>query len=320
MTEKQPSLTVIGDIGVDLVMGPLDDWPSIGTETIMPQSELRAGGSGGNCALATRHLGRPCRLVALTGSDTLGRWLADQFDSITTAISTDAGATSLSVGMIHACGERTFFTTEGHLHRFTLDHVEQALPARAVPGSIALLTGVFLTPSLRTRYPQLISMLKARGFAVAIDTGWPSEGWTAALRAEVMTWLQAADHILLNETEIVHLSGTDDLESALTRLSAAAGAASTLVAKTGSKGAVAIQQGELVSADAPQVRVFDTIGAGDSFNAGYLLARLEGRSLQASLSAGCTAAAAIISRFPRAGIAPGVLASEALQVALRASV
>ena len=54
--------------------------------------------------------------------------------------------------------------------------------------------------------------------------------------------------------------------------------------------------------------VFDTIGAGDSFNAGYLLGRLNGYDLQDSLIAGCNAAASIISRFPRRQIRPGELA------------
>jgi hypothetical protein len=38
-------LTIIGDIGVDLVLGPLSGWPRVGTETIMERSELRAGAS-----------------------------------------------------------------------------------------------------------------------------------------------------------------------------------------------------------------------------------------------------------------------------------
>jgi ribokinase len=54
--------------------------------------------------------------------------------------------------------------------------------------------------------------------------------------------------------------------------------------------------------------IFDTIGAGDSFNAGYLLARLDGAGLAEALAAGCQAATAIIARFPRRSIAPGDLA------------
>ena len=38
MRRQLPLLTIIGDVGVDLVMGPLDGWPKIGTESLMNQS------------------------------------------------------------------------------------------------------------------------------------------------------------------------------------------------------------------------------------------------------------------------------------------
>ena len=59
---------------------------------------------------------------------------------------------------------------------------------------------------------------------------------------------------------------------------------------------------------APETKIFDSIGAGDSFNAGYLLARMDGAALPEALAAGCRAAAAIISRFPRRSIGLGELA------------
>jgi ribokinase len=59
---------------------------------------------------------------------------------------------------------------------------------------------------------------------------------------------------------------------------------------------------------APQATIFDPIGAGDSFNAGYLLARLNGADLATAVASGCQAASAIISRFPRRTIGRGELA------------
>jgi sugar/nucleoside kinase (ribokinase family) len=81
-----PALTVIGDVGVDVVLGPIDRWPAIGTESLMDHSELRPGGSAGNAALAASYLGVPCRLLSLVGNDSLGRWLAEQFHSLNPAL------------------------------------------------------------------------------------------------------------------------------------------------------------------------------------------------------------------------------------------
>ena len=45
MGGKPQRLIVIGDVGVDLVQGPISAWPRIGPETLVERSELRAGGS-----------------------------------------------------------------------------------------------------------------------------------------------------------------------------------------------------------------------------------------------------------------------------------
>ena len=45
-------LAVIGNVNVDLIMGPAAPWPQPGTEIIVDHDELRVGGSAGNAALA----------------------------------------------------------------------------------------------------------------------------------------------------------------------------------------------------------------------------------------------------------------------------
>ena len=319
MKHQQPSLTIVGDIGIDLVLGPIDHWPEIGTETIVARNELRAGGSAGNCALAARYLGSTCQLISVTGNDDFGTWLRAQFDGFGVPLPALSAPTSQSVGIIHTCGERTFFTTKGHLQDLDFDHVMPQLPQTCAPGSVALLSGVFLTPKLRARYGDLITALRERGFKVALDTGWPPEGWSDTLRQEIMTWVSACDHLLLNETEVLHLTEKPDLIAALDSLASIIRPGGCVVAKTGAKGACANEAGRIISATTPKTQPFDTIGAGDSFNAGYLLARLEGQDTAASLRAGCFAASAIISRFPRKDIKAGELVTTGQAGPLRAT-
>jgi sugar/nucleoside kinase (ribokinase family) len=69
-----------------------------------------------------------------------------------------------------------------------------------------------------------------------------------------------------------------------------------------------VQGGRRIECAAPPVATFDTIGAGDSFNAGYLLARIAGAGLAEALAAGCNGASNIIARFPRRSISRGELA------------
>ena len=291
----RPLITVIGDIGIDLVMGPLDAWPEIGTETLMPRSEMRAGGSAGNVALALKSLGTPVRLISAIGNDPLGQWLAGQLDGIDAELSVIDATTSISVGVLHENGERNFFTTRGHLERQTWTP-----PPPVKPGDIALLTGAFLLPLLRSNYQPIMQQLRGLGYAIAIDTGWPSEGFTSGVIAEVRTWLALADHVLLNELEITRLAGNDDLSTAMATLSALMPVNATLVAKIGKDGAIAWRGKEKAVARPLFLEaVFDTIGAGDAFNAGYLSAVAQGMDLTVALSAGCETATRIIAQFPR---------------------
>lgn len=304
-----PALTVIGDVGVDVVLGPIDRWPAIGTETLMDHSELRPGGSAGNAALAANYLGVPCRLLSLVGNDSLGRWLAEQFQSLNPALPMCELATSVSVGIIHACGERTFLTTRGHLEAFDYPHVHPLLSRAKHRPSIALLSGVFLTPKLRRHYARLIDEVAALGYQIALDTGWPSGNWNDELRQEMLGWVERCDHVLLNEIEVANLGDRPDFREAMRHVSERLKPGATLIVKNGAKGAVGFQNGAIVQADAVETAVFDTIGAGDSFNAGYLASRLSGQDLRKALEAGCRAAASIISRFPRRSIAAGELAA-----------
>jgi ribokinase len=301
MGVRPHQLLVIGDVGVDLVMGPISDWPSVGTEILMDKSELRPGGSAGNAVLAARYLGERAELVSAVGSDDFGSWLGEQLEGEATELAICDAPTTLTVGIIHASGERTFFTTRGHLEQLTYELLRPRIPA-AGSGSIALLSGAFLTPALRASYPRLIDELVALGYRVALDTNWPPLGWSAALRAEVAGWMARCDHVLLNDLEVMSLADAADLDTALAQLAPRLKSGATLVAKSGERGAVAVADGRRCTAAATQATIFDTVGAGDSFNAGYLLARLRGAELADSLAAGCEAAAAIISSFPRRGL------------------
>jgi sugar/nucleoside kinase (ribokinase family) len=298
MGGRPQQLLVIGDVGVDLVMGPIGDWPSVGTEILMDKSELRPGGSAGNAVLAARYLGERARLISAVGNDDFGSWLREQLEVDGTALAVCDAPTTLTVGIIHASGERTFFTTRGHLEQLTYELLRPRIPA-AGSGSIALLSGAFLTPALRATYPRLIDELVALGYRVALDTNWPPLGWSGALRAEVAGWMARCDHVLLNDLEVMSLADAADLDTALAQLAPRLKSGATLVAKSGERGAVAVANGRRCTAAATRTTIFDTVGAGDSFNAGYLLARIRGAELADSLAAGCEAAAAIISSFPR---------------------
>src|SRR4030095_14411170 len=214
------------------------------------------------------------------------------------------------VGIIHSCGERTFFTTRGHLEAFAYEHVRPLLTRARRHSSVVLLSAVFLTPKLRQCYGRLIDEVAALGYEVALDTGWPSGDWNDALREELFDWAARCDHVLLNEIEVANLAGQTDFRAALQHVGAKLKPGANLIVKNGAKGAIGLQGGASVNVDALASPVFDTIGAADSFNTGYLLGRANGHDLTGALEAGCRAAASVIARFPRRSIRRGELADQ----------
>src|SRR6516165_5202470 len=202
MGGKPQRLIIIGDVGVDLVLGPISEWPRVGTETLVERSELRAGGSAANAALAVSYLGGHAQLLSVVGNDEPGAWLAGELRPLNASLETCRAATTLTVGLIDSCGERTFFTTRGHLEALTYESLRPRIPPAASPNSIALLSGVFLTPALRQSYPRLIRDLQAPGSRIAPDYTWPPQDWGTALRAEVAAWISCCDHVLLNGLEV----------------------------------------------------------------------------------------------------------------------
>jgi len=269
--------------------------------------ELRAGGSGANAALAARHIGQRTQFISAVGHDHLGRWLAEQFAGLRTNFEVCEGETTISVGLMHACGDRNFFTTHGHLQQLSVQHVLKHLLPTDAP-AIALFTAPFLLAGLRGRYADLLAEATTRGYRIALDTGWPPEGWNGQTLAEVRGWLRHCDHLLINELEARSIAGTEDLDTAMTLIAPLLKPGASLVVKVGPRGALGLQGGSSVAHAAEPADIFDTIGAGDAFNAGYLSARLRGAALGEGLAAGCRTARAILSRFPRKTIRAGEFA------------
>jgi len=307
MKSDQPQFSIVGDVSVDLVLGTLDHWPKRGTEQLFPRSELRAGGSAANSALAARHLGLSPHLIGAIGDDDLAQWLLLQLSGIRVELQTCSSDTTMSVGLMHPDGERTFFTSCGHLQHLSPDFVLQHLPS-APPGSVALFTSPFLLSGLREGFGELLAQASAQGYQVALDTGWPPEGWTAQVQREVAGWLAHCDHLLINELEAMSIAETQQLELAVQRVAALLKPGAHLVVKLGAAGALGHVDGRSTRyATQAAADIFDTVGAGDSFNTGYLAARLNGAGLDDALAAGCRTAAAILPRFPRKSIAAGEL-------------
>ena len=296
---RDAAIYVIGAVAVDMIMGPVAPWPVPGTETFVPHSEIRPGGPAGNTALALQALTVSHHIICNVGTDVFGRWLMESFGDQVQRWNIVKAPTSISVAVEHPGGERSFITAPGNLEHVTADGILNALPATARPGDIALFTGIFLYPRLLASFGDVIATVARRGFSVALDTGWPPGGWSEDIKSLATGWLAHCDLVLLNEIESQSLSGKTSVTEAAMWLAARAKPETAIVIKRGANGASAWQGGTLTEVPAPKVKVIDTTGAGDAFNAGYLAAWLRGSDVARALQDGIEVASAAIASSPR---------------------
>jgi sugar/nucleoside kinase (ribokinase family) len=95
--------------------------------------------------------------------------------------------------------------------------------------------------------------------------------------------LRYVDVFLPNDTELRGITGLPDPEAGLKALAEICGIA---VVKLGARGAMALQDGQVLHVPAPSVESLDATGAGDNFNAGFLHAWLQKRPLGEALRLG----------------------------------
>jgi sugar/nucleoside kinase (ribokinase family) len=152
------------------------------------------------------------------------------------------------------------------------------VPDRAFEGFAHLhASSYFLQAGLRPDFKDVFARARRHGLTTSLDPGFdPSETWGR----DLIDTLLEVDLFFPNEFECRALTGQDD---AVTGLRALRNGNTRTVAKLGAAGATTLEGDEVLHLPAPPIRVVDTTGAGDSFNAGYLDAFLRGASTRECL-------------------------------------
>lgn len=292
-------LAVVGNVNVDMILGPVAPWPRPGTEIVVEHSELRVGGSAANSALTWQALGVVFQSVANTGSDLYGKWLREQLAPGADTWPVADGPSTVSVGITHPDGERTFITNRGHLLDLGWPDVRRGIDWPALSDGWLLVCGVFLTTRLAERLPDLFAHAADRDVRIALDTGWPPDGWTDDNLRAARGWVQSTDVLLVNEAEAGALTGKTDAFKAGRALMHLLRPDGIAVVKVGQEGVLVFSRDDEIHAPAPAVRVVDTIGAGDVFNAAFLKGLAQGDALQDAARKGVASASLAISTSPR---------------------
>ena len=272
----------VGDLNPDLLVSGEDVIPRFGQQERYASMYMTLGGSAGIFAAGAARLGLRTGLVACVGDDPLGAAMVDMLRA--------RGVRSGAVR--RAAGERTGLT----IHFLRKDDramlTERGAFASVQAGDAMAhleavrhvhLASLFLLPGLLRDGGELLDAAHAAGATVSVDTNDDPAG-----RFDRPSWLTRADVLFPNEREALALAGADDVVVAARAL-AADGA--LVAVKRGAGGALAVHGDEVCEVATPPRDAVDAVGAGDSFDAGFLAARLTGRPLRECLLLGCASGA-----------------------------
>jgi sugar/nucleoside kinase (ribokinase family) len=270
---------VLGDCNPDLVLHGGDVEPQFGqVERVVERAELTIGGSAAIMACGAARLGLRTGLVSVVGDDAFGRFMLGELEERDVDVSgvvVDATATTGVSVVLVKDDDRAMLTALGSIAALSAAHVDRGLLSSARHVHVS---SFFLLHALRPDLPPLLRGAREAGATTSVDPNWdPGEAWDSGLRDV----LSETDVLFVNEEEALRVASAESVEVAARELAREVG---TVVVKRGAAGALAVEGDHLVQAPARPVDAVDAIGAGDSFDAGFISALLSGRSLAERLA------------------------------------
>lgn len=290
MVTKPFDLLVAGEINPDLILSG-DVVPVFGqVEKLVERAALTVGSSSVIFACGAARLGLRVAFVGVCGEDVFGRFMLDEMAKrgvdISHVIRVPDGQTGLTV-ILNTTADRAMLTHAGLIAALRGEHLPDSLLAQARHLHVA---SYFLQTELQPALPDVFRRAHALGLTTSLDTNWdPAEQWTG-----VRELLPLTDVFLPNHAEARALTGLDDPRVAAAHLVDAArlaGAARIVAIKLGAEGALGVQNDRVVQVSSIPVRVVDTVGAGDSFDAGFVYGFLQGWDLELCLRLGAVCGA-----------------------------
>jgi sugar/nucleoside kinase (ribokinase family) len=288
-------VTVVGDTNLDLLMYGLPEELPCEDELLANEMAIRVGGSGAITAHNLAALGSKVGFITPVSADEFGRLCQAELRragvDLSCCVQFQTARTGVTVHLQHR-ELRHMFTYAGATCQLDFDHLSVGYLSDSRHFHMS---SYYLQRALTPRMPELFAKLKATGLTISLDPNDdPAHTWDRGILEAV----KFVDVLMPNEREACLIAGEPVLERAIETLREKV---PLLVIKRGAKGASAYTCNDEWNAPAERVKIVDAVGAGDSFNAGFLHGWIRGWDMDRALAFGSLAGA--ISTSMSGGIA-----------------
>ena len=271
---KEFDVIVVGELNVDLIMNELDRFPEIGKEILARQMTLTLGSSAAIFASNISSLGARVAFIGKIGKDKFGEVVLESLqnnDVDVSMIKRDEKCGTGATIILNVEEDRANTTYPGAMDLLTINDISQEDLSRA---KHLHFSSFFLQPGMRDGVGKLFRTAQGLGLTTSFDMQWdPEEEWDL----DIEDILPHVNVFLPNENELMYLSGKNNLNEAINFIE---NYTDILVIKSGNRGSTVCFGDEIINLPAfLNESVVDAIGAGDSFNAGFIYKFIMGNSI-----------------------------------------
>lgn len=280
---KELDVIVVGELNVDIILNKMDRFPEMSKEILAGSLDLTLGSSSAIFASNLSSLGSRVAFIGKIGQDGFADTVMTSLQSKKVDTSRILKSATLNTGatiVLNFDQDRAMVTYPGAMEDLKLEDIDMEFLSSA---RHLHFSSIFLQPGIRHNLPLLFSKAKSSGLTTSLDPQWdPAEKWDI----DLAQLLPQVDIFMPNLMEFLMLTGTASLAEGIHQVKQYAPHL-TLVVKNGAKGAFGWDGGEIQHQPAfLNEKVVDCIGAGDSFNAGFIHKFISGASLSKCLEYG----------------------------------
>ena len=284
-------VSVVGELNLDLIFHGLPRQLELDREHLAKDLTITLGSSSAIFAHNLAFLGNKVGFSSVVGDDAFGEICLQRLGESGTDVSRVRrfpGKLSGVTAILPSGKKRYIVTYPGT--RFTMSYED--LDLDYIFGAKHFhVSSYFLQRALRPSLPELFRQVQEAGLSTSLDTNDdPEDLWATDDLDQVLKYV---DVFLPNEREACKIARTDNLHRAAKIMSEKV---RLVVIKRGADGALARRGSEVFSASAIPVDFVDAIGAGDSFDAGFLHRYIRGARIEDCLQFGNIAGALSATR------------------------
>ncbi len=265
MRKGEFDVLVVGELNIDLILNKVESLPEIGKEVIAQEMIQTLGSSSAIFANNISVLGSKVTFLGKVGIDSYSDQVTSSLSGggvdISNIIKTQHFLTGLTVAMNFG-NDRAMVTYPGAMNDLRIQDISDEVLKSA---SHMHLSSIFLLEGLKSDVVILFKRAKALGMTTSFDPQWdPHEKWDVDLKS----LLHYVDVFLPNASELKQFTFASTIEDAISVIKPFC---NVVVVKDGVNGAIMWDKTKIVVQKAfLNETVKDAIGAGDSFNAGFI--------------------------------------------------